>query len=138
MGQGKVSDETYQQLLTVATAEPSFTGPYLAWLTGRSVSLVNLAVKRMLAERRLDLVEPHQGTFAAVYVVRPVRHVGAVSGPRLVLPELDAGIGVDAPQRGDVVPLTGRARGKGDTPGATKRAQEAGHRVRRGKIKGHS
>lgn len=131
MATGKVSDETYARLLAVATEEPSFTGPYLAWLTGKSVSLVALAVKRMNEERRLDLVEPKQGTFAAVYTVRPVRHVSAVSPSRLALPELDAGVGVAAPKRGEVVPLTGRAKGPSGKPKTDRTRKEAGHRIKR-------
>jgi hypothetical protein len=127
---GKVSEETYKELLAVATAEPSFTGPYLSWLTGKSVSLVALAVKRMNEERRLDLVEPKQGTFAAVYVVRPVRHVSAVSPARLALPELDAGVGAEAPQRGVVVPHT-RPRGSSGKPTTDRKRQERGVRVKR-------
>jgi hypothetical protein len=126
-----ISDATYKQMLKVATDEPSFTAPYLAWLTGMSRSTASFAVERMREERRVDLVEPHHGVYAAVYVVRPVRHVSAVSPVRPALPELDAGIGIDAPRRGEVVPLTGRAKGPSGKPSTDRKRQTAGHRVKR-------
>lgn len=138
MGKQTIGEELYGRILEHATSEPSFTAPFLAWDMGIPVHQAHIAVSRMVRERRVDVVEERNGFYAAVYVVRPVRHVDAVSRPRLQLAELDAGIGVDAPERGSVVPLTGRTRGPGDTPGATKRAQRAGHRVKRPKVKGHS
>jgi hypothetical protein len=138
MGEMRIGEETYRRILAHATSEPSFTAPFLAWDMGIPAHQARIAVARMVRERRVDRIEERQGFYAAVYVVRPVRHVDRVSRPLLHLAELDAGIGVAAPQRGSVVPMTGRAKGEADRPGRTKRAQEAGHRVKRAKVRGHS
>lgn len=134
----RIGEANYKRVLDHATSEPSFTAAFLAWDMGIPPAMAFAAVRRMLDERRLDEIEPRRGPNAAVYVVRPVRRVDAISRPRLVLAELDAGIGVDAPRRGEVVPLTGKARGRSGKPGEDKAAQTAGHRVKRQKIRGHS
>jgi len=131
VARARVSDETYKRVLDHATSEPSFTAAFLAWDMGISESAAHAAVERMRDERRIDEIEPRSGPYAAVYVVRPVRHVAAVSPARLVLPELDAGVGVGAPKRGEVVPLTGRAKGPSGKPKTDRKRQEAGHRVKR-------
>lgn len=128
---GRIGEANYKRVLDHATSEPSFTAAFLAWDMGIAQGLAFAAVRRMLDERRLDEIEPRSGPNAAVYVVRPVRRVDAISRPRLALAELDAGIGSAAPKRGEEVPLTGKARGRSGRPGYDKRVQEAGHRVKR-------
>jgi hypothetical protein len=127
----RIGDENYKRVLDHAASEPSFTAAFLAWDMGIPSSTAFAAVARMIKERRVDEIEPRSGPYAAVYVVRPVRHVDRVSRPLLHLAELDAGIGVAAPQRGSVVPLTGKADGPSDRPGRDRRKQEAGRRVKR-------
>lgn len=127
----RIGEANYKRVLDHATSEPSFTAAFLAWDMGIPQAMAFAAVARMIEERRVDQVEPRSGPYAAVYVVRPVRRVDRVSGPRLALAELDAGIGVDAPQRGSVVPLTGKAIGSSGSPVRDRKKQEAGHRVKR-------
>jgi hypothetical protein len=124
-----IGDAAYKRVLDHATSEPSFTAAFLAWDMGIRPGMAHAAVARMIREKRLDQIEPRSGPNAAVYVVRPVRRVDAVTS--LQLAELDAGIGSAAPKRGDVVPLTGKARGPSGRPGRDRKAGEAGHRVKR-------
>jgi hypothetical protein len=49
----------------------------------------------------------------------------------VTLPELDAGIGIGSLAGGAAVPLTGQPRGPSGKPGVDRKAQEAGHRVKR-------
>jgi hypothetical protein len=127
----RISDPSYKRVLDHATSEPSFTAAFLAWDMGIPQAMAYAAVRRMLDERRLDEIEPRSGPNAAVYVVRPVRRVDAVSRPRLSLAELDAGIGGAAPQRGVEVPLTGKAWGRSGSPMRDRKVQESGHRIKR-------
>lgn len=131
-----VSAATLARVRDYAVAEPSFTCAFAAWdlsRTGKSITSTSVkgAVERLIELDVVELIED-AGRAGKVYAYKPIEAQSPRSRRRTPLPELDAsiGVGAQAQQPGVVVPHT-RARGESSTPGATRKRQKAGQRIKR-------
>jgi hypothetical protein len=127
----KVSAQTYARIRDYAVQEPSFTIAFAAWELGLTAGPVGWSVRQLLTDGLVRQIEPRQGPYAAVYQYVPPTEPG-LGIVRSRFPELDAGIGREAPVRGVVVPHT-RAAGPSGKPGYDKKRSERGVRVKRSK-----
>jgi hypothetical protein len=128
----RVSAETERRIRDYAVTQPSFTIPFMAWELGISSSAATIAAQPLIERGVVRQIEPRCGPYAAVYAYvepQPAQNGGATRR-RLPLPELDAGLGLDAPARGVIVPHTG-TEGPSGKPGRDRKRQEKGVRVKR-------
>lgn len=126
-----VSAQTFGRIRDYAIREPSFTKAFAAWELGLSVSAVGPAVDALLNAGIVIEIEPRKGPYGAVYQYDPPKDGRPVSR---LFRELDdariAGVGVEAAQRGVVVPHT-RTEGPSGKPGRDRKRQAKGVRVKR-------
>jgi DNA-binding Lrp family transcriptional regulator len=126
----RVSALTMIRIRDYVVNEPSFTVAFAAWELGLSVSAIGAAVAELVDADVVEQIEARNGPYAAVYAYKVPKADKVPKRRPLHLPELDAGVGVDASPHGVIVPHT-RARGESDTPGKTRERQKRGVRVRR-------
>jgi hypothetical protein len=128
-----------ETLRDYALREQQLAAPLASWELAMPMPRVRRAIKELCARGILRELEPQvPGSLGgpAIYGYVPIQPVARRQplGLQEPLPAADL-----APAgRGKVVPLTGAAQGPADRPGRTKKAQAAGHRVKRAKMQGHS
>jgi predicted DNA-binding transcriptional regulator len=125
----KVSAQTYARIRDYVVEQPSFTIAFAAWELGITVTPIGWAVEQLLKDGLIRQIEPQKGPYAAVYQYEPPSE----AGPGIVrsnFPELDEGLGREAPRRGVIVPHT-RAVGPSGKPGEDKKRSARGVRVKR-------
>jgi hypothetical protein len=130
-----VSAATKARVRDYACTEPSFTIAFAAWELGVSRAAVAGCVAALHDQGVVTVIEPRKGPYGATYAYAPiegesprnrsdVRRFGELDDARL------AEVGVDAQQRGVIVPHT-RAEGPSGKPGKDKARQRRGVRVKR-------
>jgi hypothetical protein len=111
-----------------AVEQPSFTVPFAAWELGCSAEYVRQAIQPLLKHGVIEVVEPREGRFPAVYAYVPppadASYRRRWAGPEEIKADL-------APRRGSPVPRTGGAIGPSGKPGTDRKKQALGHRVKR-------
>ena len=139
MAKGKTA---LHRMRDYAVQEPSFTAAFAAWELGIHESSAHNATKELLRQGIIREIEPRSGPYAAVYAYAPIPGDSPNLTPkqrRRLFAELDdsriAGVGVEAQQRGVVVPHT-RIEGSSHNPAKDARRQARGVRLARGKGKG--
>jgi hypothetical protein len=125
----KAGAEITKRLRDYAVQEPSYTCAFAAWELGVSTSTIVNANAELIEREIVRQIEPRNGPYGAVYQYRPIPRNGAGTARRRLFAELDEGLS-SAPRRGAPIPHTGQADGRSGKPGADRKKQAAGRRLK--------